>query len=243
MDFKNFIQNLSFRYMQPDHNFQDRFMFYAQTGLSAPIFEIENTMVPENENDYKDRLSMLCYMERMSTYGIACLINKAVQSMSENHCYINVGVWKGFTYFAGVSGNDTKVCIGIDNFTEFGGPRDEFYSFFTKVQNPNTHFYEVDFRDFFKVGPKQKIGVYYYDGAHDYDSQLLALTLAEPFFAEDCVIFVDDTNWTAPRQATLDFINEYSAHSYDVLMDVQVNGEYGLHPTFWNGLMILQRSK
>ena len=83
-----------------------------------------------------------------------------------------------------------------------------------------------------------KIGFYIYDGDHDYDNQLNGLRLAEPFFSQNCIIFVDDTNEEEPRQATLDFIGK-SPHQYQILLSegTLFNG----HPTLWNGIMVLER--
>ncbi len=77
-----------------------------------------------------------------------------------------------------------------------------------------------------------------YDGAHEYHHQVKGLRLAEPFFADDCIVMVDDANWGHTRKATLDFIRE-SDSDYEMLLDQRTacNG----HPTFWNGVMVFQR--
>src|SRR6185436_15728090 len=74
-------------------------------------------------------------------------------------------------------------------------------------------------------------------GDHSYENQLEGLKVAEPFFGSNCIVMVDDTNWTDPREATADFV-EQSEYEYRVLLDERTS--INEHPTFWNGLIILQ---
>ncbi|GAK54542.1 tetratricopeptide repeat domain protein [Candidatus Moduliflexus flocculans] len=101
------------------------------------------------------------------------------------------------------------------------------------------HFlYEMDYRAYFAEVHRDQIGLYLYDGDHSYDNQLNGLRIAEPFFSENCCIVVDDTNRADPYQATLDFIKT-SANAYRILLDQKTC--IPDHPTFWDGIMILQR--
>ena len=109
MDFREYAQRVNFEMIDPDE--------------PGYILEVVNTSIPETKNS---DLIELCSIPRMSTFAIACLIDKAVREMPEDQCFVNVGVWHGFTLLAGMIGNREKICIGIDNFSEFGGPRAEF---------------------------------------------------------------------------------------------------------------------
>jgi len=42
----------------------------------------------------------------------------------------------------------------------------------------------------------RRVGVYYYDAAHDYESQFEALRLVEPSLAKGTLLIIDDTDWT-----------------------------------------------
>jgi hypothetical protein len=68
-------------------------------------------------------------------------------------------------------------------------------------------------------------------------NQLLGLDFAEPFFAEGCHILIDDTNHDPVRRGTLDFLRS-STHEYRVILDKRTY--CNAHPTFWNGIMLLQ---
>jgi hypothetical protein len=174
---------------------------------------------------------------RMSTLAIGALVNHAVARLRPQDSYVNVGVWHGFTVLAGAAGNGDKHVIGIDNFSQFGGPRDSFLARWTAIRDQKRHrFVDDDFERYLErhTGP---IGVYYYDGAHDYESQYRGLVAAEPYFADRVVIFVDDWNQTAAREATRRFVNERSDYSITFERHTATNQ----HPTFWNGLAIVER--
>ena len=118
-------------------------------------------------------------------------------------------------------------------------PARQFHKWFDRLRSPNHHFHEMDYRDYFDRVHEGPIGVYFYDGDHTYEHQLLGLRTAERFFGDNCVVIVDDTNWVDPYEATYDFMAE-SEREYTVLLDQQTVGNG--HPTFWNGLLILQAS-
>jgi hypothetical protein len=95
--------------------------------------------------------------------------------------------------------------------------------------------FEAFFADLRKLQIGDRIGVYLYDGAHDYRSQLMGLLLVKPFLADRALIIVDDSNWDGVQQANWDFI---AAHPQcDLLLDLPTpsNG----HPSFWNGVQVL----
>ena len=179
-------------------------------------------------------------MPKMCTFAIGAIIQRAVRNMAATECYVNVGVWTGYSLIAGLLGNNDQRVIGVDNFSQFGGPKEEAFNKFNSFKCSNHHLVEMDYRDYFASTHQGDIGVYFYDGDHDYDNQINGLAAAEPFFSPNCLILVDDTNMFDPRQATFDFL-EQSKHSYEILMDQPTAGNY--HPTFWNGLMVIQRTK
>lgn len=204
----------------------------------APV-DVANTVLPPGLDSLHGILAPEASMERMSTFGVAALINRAVAGMPPDHSYVNVGTWMGFSLWAGMHGNPDMTCVGVDDFSMFGGPREQFHAWFDRLRTPNHHFHEMDYRDYFDRVHEGKIGVYFYDGDHTYEHQLLGLRTAERFFGDNCVVIVDDTNWVEPYEATYDFIAE-SEHEYSVLLDQQTVGNG--HPTFWNGLLVLQKS-
>jgi hypothetical protein len=175
----------------------------------------------------------------MSTYAVATLINKAVHQMPWGTAFVNVGVWHGFSFLAGIAANPDRRCIAIDNFSQYGCPRAEFLKRFEACRSPRHEFHDMDYEDYFADVHAGPIGFYFYDGEHSYRNQLRGLQVAEPFFSHGCVILVDDTNADEPRTATLDFISR-SPGTYRVLFDRRTLRNS--HPTFWNGVMAFVRT-
>jgi hypothetical protein len=214
---------------------------FARMVRESNQFEVRNTLLADGDAK-AERLRATLLIPRMSSFAIGAIVNHAVAQLAPEHSYVNVGVWHGFTYFAGLAGNESKTCVAVDNFSEYGqdgAVRVRFLRRFERQRGPRQSFHESDFRDYFRSEHRGKIGVYYYDGDHSLASQLDGLRSAEPFFARDCVVIVDDTNWRDPRQATLQFIAE-SSNEYTMLLDQQT--VHGAHPTFWNGIMVFRRT-
>ena len=239
MDFASYVKQLSFRYITPDA--RSRVLLKLNRTL-RPLnigLELTNTRLPEHRKAMQTKLYEILKMPRMSTFAIGAIINKGVSVMSPASCFVNVGVWHGFTLLAGLAGNAEKTCIGVDNFSEFGGPREWFLREFDRRRGPNHFFYDMDYKAYFSskhVGP---IGMYLYDGEHGYENQLEGLRVAEPFFSDGCIVLVDDTNWEEPRRATLDFIAG-SRSRYEILLDQRT--AQNRHPTLWNGLFVFRKT-
>jgi hypothetical protein len=177
-------------------------------------------------------------MPRLSTLGIAYLINQLVKAMPRGQAFVNVGLWCGFSFLSGVLGNDDAICIGVDNFSDPGRTEGMFTHQFERFKTRNSRFHKMDYRDYFQRAHQGPIGVYFYDGDHAYEHQMKGIEIAEPFLAPGCYVLVDDTNDPEPRDATFDFL-EKRRGQYDLVLNKPTpnNG----HPTFWNGLMVLRK--
>lgn len=223
MDFAEYAKGIKFNHVQPEDSVSD--------------VEIRNTQIPDI---FIWGFGKLLEIPKMSTFAIGSLINKAVRDMPEGQCYVNIGVWHGFSLLAGMLGNPDKKCIGVDNFSEFGGPRLEFRDRYLKARSDKHHFFEMDYRPYFQAlhNPKDLIGFYFYDGSHDYASQLQGLRAAEPFLGDGALIMVDDTNWPDPDRATRYFM-EASDSEWDIVLDEKTSSNG--HPTWWNGILVIQK--
>jgi hypothetical protein len=209
----------------------------------AAALELLNTVLPGDRKESRPRLKELCRIPRMSTIAVAAIIDKAVSAMPPQTCFVNVGVWHGFTFLAGLVNNPNLPAIGVDDFSQFRNlcskaPRDGFLERFRTYRSACHEFHEMDYREYFSRAHRQQIGFYIYDAEHSYANQLTGLKIAEPFFAAGCLIMIDDTNLPEARQATLDFMKD-SPNRYRIVFDrsTEENG----HPTFWNGVMLLER--
>ncbi len=252
MDYSDYIAGIRFRFLQPDFRvpipeslYERRLETILRRGKVGRLerlgtwIEFHNTVLPDDRHGAIERLKALCRMPRMSSLAIGALIAEGVRRMPQAEAFVNIGVWQGFTLLCGMATNPTKTCIGVDNFSEFGGPKDAFMKRFLRYKTERHSFYDMDYEAYFSEIHRGPIGFYIYDASHAYADQLKGLQVAEPHFSETCIVMVDDANWQEPRQATLDFIAK-SDFSYKMLLDVKTRNN--CHPTFWNGLMLFQRT-
>lgn len=234
----DYVASIKFRFFQP----QTKLPGMAEVGKVALWFGMPldslNTVLPPDSLEASQRFREVSKTPKMSTIAIGAIIDQLVRQMRPNEAYVNVGVWNGFTLLAGMVNNLDKICIGIDNFAKFGGPREDLLTRFQRWKSPRHQFFDMDYVEYLKKIHQGPIGVYMYDGPHDYDNQLRGLELAETFFSNNCVIVVDDIDKPAPWQATMDFIAARKGR-YRVVLDKKT--ARNCHPTFWQGLCIVQK--
>ena len=183
----------------------------------------------------KDELISLSKVEGMSTAANCFLINEVCKSLSKDELYLNIGVWNGLTYFAGLINTNCRA-IGVDNFSQFGGPKENFLNHYNKYKRKDSEFFDIDYVEYFKTH-KVKIDFYFYDGHHSYDNQYKAIIEAAPFLEKGSLVLIDDTNGEAPKNATLNALKDLKL-DYDIWVDFTTahNG----HPTYLNGLLLCQ---
>jgi hypothetical protein len=238
-DYAAFANGFTFRFVNPGDPLTRWWLRVAAwCRRFGATFDLMNTRFPSGSGEVRTALKPVCRIPRMSTPAIGALINRGVAAMADGEAFVNVGVWNGFTFLSGVVGNPDRVCVGVDNFSQFSGPKDAFLARFDRFKSANHRFYDTDYRDYFTVVHRQPIGFYLYDGEHSYLNQLDGLQVAEPYFGPNCVVMVDDTNEAEPRRATLEFIKA-SPNRYEMILDVTT--AQNQHPTWWNGVMLFRR--
>ena len=244
MEYERFLQEIRFHDMEPmTEHIAVNYDVHSRETLRAAqkrfrAIDVHAADLPEDKEAFEAMLKPALKVPRMSTFANGAIIARTVQEMAPGTSYVNVGIWNGFSFFAGMVAGPDRTVVGIDNFSQFGGPKDQAMAVFERLKGPQHSFYDMDYRDYFSHVHEGEIGFYFYDGEHSYENQLQGLKVAEPYFSKDCIVLVDDTNWEEPRQATLDFVAQ-SSNTYRMLFDEKTawNG----HPTYWNGLMLLRR--
>ncbi|XGV99594.1 MAG: tetratricopeptide repeat protein [Leptolyngbya sp. BL-A-14] len=187
--------------------------------------------------------AILQRIQGMTTANVLQLLNFAVACMEPGEVYCEVGCFQGSTLTGALLNHPDCLAYAIDNFSEFDVAHENqsklMQNLATFGLEEQVFFCDQDFEAFFadlrSLNPVERIGVYLYDGAHDYRSQLMGLLLAKPFLADRALIIVDDSNWDPVQQANWDFIAAHPQCS--LLLDLPTPGNG--HPTFWNGLQIL----
>ena len=238
-NYTNYISGITFRFIKPHTPcLPTGYINLTPWIRFANSLESANTRIPYREGETKRNLRKICNIPRMSTLAIGAIISEGVSRMKDTLAFVNVGVWHGFTLLSAIVGNPQKRCIGVDNFSEFGSPRKAFFKRFNRHKRAHHSFYEMDCLDYFSKVHKGLIGFYVYDGNHNYKNQLRGLEVAEPFFSENCIILVDDANYDGVRKVTTEFVSS-SPYRYRTLLHRTTYCNY--HPTFWNGIIVLQR--
>lgn len=183
----------------------------------------------------REKLLPLQSIEGMSTLGYAEIISAVCGSLSEDQVYLNIGCYKGLSLVAGLITSGCRV-IGVDNFSQFGGPKDEFLRNYHAHARSNSEFHDVDYVKYMETSAPDRIDFYFYDGPHRYDDQYRAIMLANHKLPKGSLIMIDDTNVPEVREATIAALDDCN-RSYDVWLDIRT--AHNKHPTFWNGLMLL----
>jgi len=180
-------------------------------------------------------------VQGMTSLNVLQLLNSAVACLEDDEVYAEIGCFQGATLIGALLGNKDRLAYAADNFSEFDPQgqnsailMNNLAAFYLgdQVRFHNSHFEE--FLLHLRSVPAQ-FGVYLYDGAHDYRSQLVGLLLAVPHLAQRALIVVDDANMPAVKQATWDFLAARSEAR--LLLDLPTPAN--CHPTFWNGLYVL----
>jgi len=173
------------------------------------------------------------------------LLNLAYRLLPPDEAYLEVGTYHGKSLLSALIGSPLRPTYACDNFSEF-----DVNSLSITLENLHTYnlaeavtFYDCDFREIFT--PRRlpvPIGVYFYDGAHDEESQYQAIKQAEPFLADEALVIVDDwrlahDSGSCAERGTLRAAGE-SEHAWQLLYNLPArrNGDLAM---WWNGVGVL----
>jgi hypothetical protein len=189
----------------------------------------------------------------MTTQNILQLLNLATSYLEKDEIYLEVGTYQGAMICGALMGhidkpwNCTKFPeppklkgVAVDNFKEFNHGNNEAI-FLENIKREglekNVYLVNHDFRSFFNqkmFGFSHKIGIYIYDGAHDYNSQIEGLELVLPYLSNNALIVVDDTNEFDCQLANQHFLAQYK--NCKKVLDLPTNGNGS--PSWWNGIQV-----
>jgi len=142
-------------------------------------------------------------MEGMSGRKTRHLYNNIVNMPDAR--YLEIGTWKGSTSCSAMCENSATV-VCIDNWSEFGGPKEEFINNFNRYKGTNNaSFIESDCFNV-DVSLLPKFNIYMYDGNHSHDSHYRALTHFYSCLDDIFIFIVDDWNCIDVRNGTYEAI-------------------------------------
>jgi len=136
-------------------------------------------------------------------------------------------------------GNQGRDFVGIDDFSMGEGSRELLDENLGRYGLAGHELLEGDAFELLRGGALagRRVGVYYYDAAHDYESQLEGLRLAEPHLVPGALMIVDDTDWERVDRA----LRDYLAGQPRARLLVQVNGKDRGQAWWWEGMQVLVR--
>jgi hypothetical protein len=156
--------------------------------------------------------------------------------------YLEIGTWKGSSVCSAMCNNNATI-LCIDNWSEFGGPKDEFLANYNKFKGSNNARFIED--DCFKIDTAElgKYNIYMYDGNHTSDSHYKALEHYINCLDDIFIYIVDDWNAREVREGTLSAINKLNL-SVLYEKELRLTHDNSHTPfqlageTWWNGIYI-----
>ena len=176
-------------------------------------------------------------VENLAAENVLALVNLAAACLGPDEAYVEVGVFHGASLIAAMRGNEDKRFVGMDSF----GFRDASLE---KVERNLERFGlprpELLVGNAFELVPAgaldgTPVGVWYYDAAHDYESQLEGLRIAEPWLAPGALMIVDDTDWEQVGRA----MDDYLAEQPRARRILTIEGKERGFPQWWEGMQVL----
>jgi len=151
--------------------------------------------------------------------------------------YLEIGLWKGSTFCSALKDNAVRA-LGIDNWSQFHGPKDEClknierYSGSNKVEIIDADCFSIDTSKF-----NEKFNVYFYDGDHTADSQEKALTYFDSILDDTFVAIIDDYKDDDVKLGTQNAVKKLN---YTTLFSHEFIVPHGIEDNvgWWNGMLI-----
>lgn len=209
----------------------------------------------ERDGHLTDRRSEgLSGLSGARTVGLLQRLAKIYEDVPDA-CYLEIGVFQGLTLVSTALEAPGLACFGVDNFATLdpGGENraivdDRINRFGARNAELINSDFEVALESLGNHIGDRRVGIYLVDGPHDYRSQLICLTLAQPFLHENAVIIIDDANYPDVRWSTRDFLlafPEYrlafDSYSTDHPANLGATEKAAFEETWLNGIHVLVR--
>lgn len=214
------------------------FEAFALTPREQGLIEHVRISIARAENRISQLDQGVLAIDGMSSPKVRHFLNNLCSM--PNTCYLEIGCWKGSTFISSLFKNGAYItsAIGIDNWSAWGGPKEEFYRNCQRFLPSNQYqFHEVDC---FKIDPKKlcanPVNVYFYDGAHTKQDQELAFLHYNDVFDDLFVAVVDDWNWPPVPEGTRAAFDKLQYQIlFEQIMPARWNGD---EENWWHGLYI-----
>jgi len=156
--------------------------------------------------------------------------------------YLEIGIWHGSTSISAFYNNRENILKHwlIDNWCEFGGPKDSFLNNFQSILGYVPNAIE---KDCFDIKPSDyeinDVNIYFYDGWHTEESQRKAVEHYASCLTNPAILMVDDYDWAHVKNGTQQGL-ESTGLKVEYKKEIVGNG----NSTGWhNGCVIMVVSK
>ena len=198
---------------------------------------LEEVLSGSHDHKFDEVLAKIHCMSRPRVYGV---LNAIVSCMEPGELYVEVGTYQGGSLISALLGNEARA-IGVDSFSEFQTTNNyqqtlsnlESFGVAGRVELVNS-----GFKEFFAAFPADlKIQVYYYDGAHDYETQFNGMDAAWSYMTPGSIILVDDYFYPEVNRAVNEFV---SHHPNSLTFQFVMLPFEGLDGNWWNGCVVMR---
>jgi protein O-GlcNAc transferase len=177
-------------------------------------------------------------VENLAVENILALLNHAASCLELDEAYVEVGVYHGASMISAMLGNEDRRFVGIDSFNFRDASLEQVEQNLERFDLPRP---ELLVGDAFALVPSgalegTRVGVWYYDAAHDYESQLEGLRIAEPLLVPGALVIVDDTDWEQVGRA----MDDYLAAQPRARRILTLEGKDRGSPQWFEGMQVLE---
>jgi protein O-GlcNAc transferase len=178
--------------------------------------------------------------------NVLALLNLAASLLAPGESYVEVGTYYGASLIGAMRGNEGDF-VAIDSFsfgaTEVSGrklpaaSREGLEANLRRFSVEGATILERDAFELLEGGAlgDRRVGVYYYDGPHEYESQVRGLRAVEPWLADEALLVVDDHDWEQVTRATRDYLDSQP----QARLLFEIPGADRGHPQWWEGVAVL----
>jgi len=174
----------------------------------------------------------------MSSFKIRNFLNSLLEFPHSR--YLEIGVWKGSTFYSALYMNNVEYAVAIDNWSQYHGTLEAFKENIKDLEVP----YEILSRDSFSVDKsffKKTFNIYFYDGGHKSLEQEKALTYYLDVLEDTFIFICDDWNDYEVKEGTRSGIRKCNLKiEKEWELPAKYNGD---KENWWNGLYVAVLSK
>jgi predicted O-methyltransferase YrrM len=192
---------------------------------------------PRSEHPRDRRFAPILEVENLASENVLALLNLAASCLGPDEAYVEVGVFHGASLIAAMLGNEERRFVGVDSFVLRDGSPEHVEANLARFGLPRPELLVGDAFELVRQGELEgiQVGVWYYDAAHDYDSQVEGLRMAEPLLVPGALLIVDDTDWTDVERA----LDDYVAGQPCARRLLTIEGKERGFPQWWEGMQVL----